>query len=96
MNVIQIIAVYLAVLNIIAFAAMGADKWKAIHHAWRIPEAVLFLVVILGGSLGGFLAMHLFRHKTKHWYFRYGFPVILALHLIGGAYLIGSGKIVIM
>lgn len=96
MNVIQIIIAYLAVLNIAAFTAMGVDKWKAAHHAWRIPEAVLFLLVILGGSFGGFIAMHLFRHKTKHWYFRYGFPVILALHLIGGAYLIGAGNIVIM
>ncbi|MBR1470722.1 MAG: DUF1294 domain-containing protein [Lachnospiraceae bacterium] len=96
MDVIWIIAAYLAAVNIIAFTAMGADKWKAMHHAWRIPEAVLFLVVILGGSLGGFLAMHIFRHKTRHWYFRYGFPVILALHLIAGAYLIGSGNIVIM
>ncbi len=81
MNVIQIIIAYLAVLNIAAFTAMGVDKWKAAHHAWRIPEAVLFLLVILGGSFGGFIAMHLFRHKTKHWYFTYGLPVILILQI---------------
>ncbi len=96
MEVIKIIAVYIAVMNILGFATMGLDKWKAIHHAWRIPEFMLFLVALLGGSIGSFIGMHLFRHKTKHWYFLYGIPTIMALQIIAAAYLIGSDKITIM
>lgn len=96
MEVIRIIAVYLAVINLLGFMTMGLDKWKAIHHAWRIPEFMLFLVALLGGSIGSFLGMHLFRHKTKHWYFLFGIPLIMALQIIAAAYLIGSDRIVIM
>jgi len=96
MEVIKIIACYLAVMNILGLATMGLDKWKAIHHAWRIPEFTLFLVALMGGSIGSFLGMHLFRHKTKHWYFLFGLPLIMALQIIIAAYLIGSDKVTIM
>ncbi|MCR5249357.1 MAG: DUF1294 domain-containing protein [Lachnospiraceae bacterium] len=96
MDVIRIIIVYLGVMNVLGLGMMGLDKWKAANHRWRIPEIHLFLLAFLGGSLGTFLGMHLFRHKTKHWYFRYGMPLILAAHLIFGAWLIGSGRVIIM
>lgn len=72
---------YLAVMNLIGFFIMGADKKRAIRGAWRISEASLFLVAFLGGALGCTLGMRHFRHKTKHWYFKYGMPVIFAVQL---------------
>lgn len=80
-TVIIAVAIYLVVMNIIAFASMGIDKKKAMKGAWRIPEKSLFLPVILGGSLGGVLGMKHFRHKTKHWYFQYGFPMFLVIDI---------------
>lgn len=82
MNVITIILAYIFVINLVAFALMGIDKLKAKKRMWRIPEATLFLFVLFGGSLGGILGMFLFHHKTRHWYFLYGFPFILILQLI--------------
>ena len=87
---------YLIVINVVTFLVYGIDKWKAKHRQWRIPEATLFALAIFGGSLGSVIGMYSFRHKTKHWYFVYGLPAILALQLIIVAYLIGSGNIVIM
>ena len=83
--------VYLLVVNVVAFALMGIDKSKAKRGAWRIPERTLFLPVVLFGSLGGTLGMVTFRHKTKHWYFKYGFPALLVVQvllMIAGAYLL--------
>ena len=60
---------------------MGIDKRRAIRSAFRIPEATLFAIAILGGSIGSILGMHLFRHKTKHWYFLFGMPIILILQI---------------
>lgn len=81
MNVILVITVYLTAVNLIGFALMGFDKWKARKHAWRIPEATLFIVAVIGGSVGSILGMQVFRHKTRHWYFVYGMPAILLLQL---------------
>ena len=70
--------IYLIVMNLIGLAVMAMDKSKARHHAWRIPEKILFLVSILGGSVGTWAGMYLFHHKTKHWYFRWGFVLLTA------------------
>ncbi|MBQ7613989.1 MAG: DUF1294 domain-containing protein [Butyrivibrio sp.] len=75
------IAIYLAAINILGFASMGIDKRKAQRSAFRIPEATLFALAIMGGSLGSTIGMHLFRHKTKHWYFVFGMPIILILQV---------------
>jgi len=82
MNSFDIIILYAVAVNVVSFIVMGVDKRKAIKRAWRIPESTLFVLAIIGGSLGSIIAMHLFHHKTRHWYFLYGMPVILALQMI--------------
>lgn len=79
--------IYILVINVISFAAMGIDKRRAVKHKWRIPEKTLFLLVLLGGGIGGTAGMYLFRHKTKHWYFAAGFPVITAAEYAAVFYL---------
>lgn len=71
------ILIYLVVMNIIGFTIMGIDKSRAKRGAWRIPEKTLFLIAILGGSIGSILGMKQFRHKTKHKTFTIGMPAIL-------------------
>ncbi len=82
MNSFDLILLYAAIVNLVSFIVMGIDKRKARKRAFRIPEATLFVLAIIGGSLGSIIGMHLFRHKTRHWYFLYGMPVILALQII--------------
>ena len=82
MNSLTFLIGYIILVNIIGFALMGIDKRKAVRSAFRIPEATLFAVAIIGGSLGSILGMQLFRHKTKHWYFKFGMPIILILQIV--------------
>ena len=81
-----ILIVYLVIMNIAGFAVMGADKKKAKDNAWRIRESTLFLVSFLGGSIGTLAGMYVFRHKTKHWYFVVGMPLILILHVAAAVF----------
>ena len=74
------LAAYLAAANLVSFAAFGADKRRARRGAWRVPEKTLFLLALLGGSLGAVCGMLAFHHKTKHWYFLWGLPAILLAH----------------
>lgn len=69
----------LVVVNLVEFALMGWDKRRARRGEWRVRERTFFLLALLGGALGGIVGMQVFRHKTKHWYFRYGLPAILIL-----------------
>lgn len=80
-NMNDIIWIYLAVINVIGFLSMGIDKAKAKKGAWRVPEKTLFLFPLLGGGLGSWIGMYVFRHKTKHWYFVIGIPAILFIEL---------------
>lgn len=80
-NIFWVFIAYLIVINIIGLAIMGIDKSRAKRHAWRIPEKTLFLVSIIGGSIGTLAGMYVFRHKTRHWYFVIGMPAILLLHI---------------
>ena len=80
--------IYLLLINLIGFFAMFLDKQKAKKGKWRIPEKTLFLFAFLGGSLGTTLGMNTFRHKTKHWYFKFGMPLILILQIAGAIYLV--------
>ena len=80
-TLLLIFIIYYLIINLIGLAIMGIDKRKAIKGAYRIPEATLFCVALLGGALGTKLGMNLFRHKTKHWYFVVGMPLIFFAQL---------------
>ncbi len=82
MNSFDLILLYVVIVNLVSFIMMGVDKRKAQKRAFRIPEATLFVLAIIGGSLGSIIGMHLFHHKTRHWYFLYGMPAILAVQII--------------
>ena len=71
----------LTVMSAVLCLTMGADKSRAKSHCRRIPEARLFLLALLGGAVGGTLGMWVFRHKTRHWYFAFGFPLLAAIQL---------------
>ncbi|MBR0464331.1 MAG: DUF1294 domain-containing protein [Clostridia bacterium] len=79
------------VMNLAAFALMGHDKRRARQGKRRVPEKTLFLVAACFGGLGGVLGMQVFRHKTKHWYFKVFFPAFMVVQLAllaGGALLL--------
>ena len=81
-NIVMYFVIYLIVINIIAFLAMYIDKRKAKYGKWRIPEQSLFILALIGGSIGAIAGMYTFRHKTKKLRFSIGFPVILVLQII--------------
>lgn len=78
----EILCIYLVIINAASFLVMLADKRKAIKNRRRIPERTLLGLCALGGSLGGLAAMRLFRHKTLHLRFSIGIPVMLAVHTV--------------
>ena len=78
-TVTMVVMGVLLVLNLISFLLMGHDKQCARKNRRRVPEKTLFLLAVLFGALGGTLGMFVFRHKTKHWYFRVFFPLLLVL-----------------
>lgn len=73
--------IYFTIINFWEFVFMGLDKAYARRGEYRIPEKTSFWVALLGGAAGGTAGMFFFRHKTRHWYFRYGFPAIALLHI---------------
>ena len=81
MDVITMMLSYFAAVNLIGFALMGIDKYKAKKRAFRIPEATLFIIAVIGGSIGSILGMYTFRHKTRHRSFVYGMPFILLVQI---------------
>lgn len=84
----KLFAIYLVVMNVLGVAVMWSDKRRARLHRWRILEKVLFGVSLLGGSAGTWAGMYLFRHKTKHWYFVVGMPLILVCQAALAIYLV--------
>ena len=78
----QILLVYLLLVNAAGFLLMLVDKIKAKRNLWRIPEATIIGVAVIGGSIGAIAGMNLFRHKTKHAKFYIGLPVILVLQIM--------------
>ena len=70
------------IINIITYIIYAIDKYKSMHHNWRIRESTLIMLAVIGGSVGALLAMYTVRHKTKHNKFRIGVPVILAVQII--------------
>lgn len=88
MNVYEaVFAAALVAINLIAFAAMGADKRRAQTGKWRIKERTLFLLAALFGGVGGTAGMLVFRHKTKHWYFVLFFPLLAIAEAVLAAYI---------
>ena len=69
-------------MNLLGYLSMWSDKKRAIKGKYRISEKTLFTIALLGGSIGSILGMNHFRHKTKHWYFKYGMPTILMMQII--------------
>lgn len=85
---IKILMCYLLLVNVIAFVMYGIDKRRAKKDAWRIPEARLLLVAAAGGSVGAWMGMKVWRHKTLHKKFRYGVPAIFLLQVALALYLL--------
>ena len=78
---------YLIVINIATFLVYGIDKWKAKQGSWRISEATLLILAVIGGSIGALLGMKIWHHKTMHKKFKYGLPLILIIQIILIGYL---------
>ncbi len=81
-RLLHIILIYLAVINVVTFFMYGVDKWKAKKSKWRIREAALLGLAMLGGSIGAWLGMKVWHHKTQHKKFKYGVPAIIIVQLI--------------
>ena len=80
-NSLKYVLYYLAAINVVTFLVYGIDKLRAKRGAWRVSEKTLFVLPLLGGSVGAIAGMRVFHHKTKHWYFKYGLPLILLLQI---------------
>lgn len=79
---IELLLLYLAAVNVLAFVLYGVDKFKARQGRWRISEATLLLTAVLGGALGAWVGMQLWHHKTLHPRFRYGLPLLVLAWLV--------------
>lgn len=77
----QFILIYLVAINLVAFFLYGIDKWKAKRSKWRIPEMTLLSVAFIGGSVGAWMGMKVWHHKTMHKKFKYGIPLILFVQI---------------
>ena len=78
---------YLIVINVVTFLVYGIDKWKAKQGYWRISEATLLILAVIGGSIGALLGMKIWHHKTMHKKFKYGLPGILIIQIVLIGYL---------
>lgn len=86
--------IWLGAMNLLNVCLMGMDKRRAKKGAWRVRESAFFIVALLGGALGGWLGMYTFRHKTRHWYFKYGMPLLILLYILAAAYFMHLYKII--
>lgn len=89
-GLLQVFLIYLVVINLVTFITYGIDKLKAKRFKWRISEATLLGLAVVGGSIGAWLGMKAWHHKTLHMKFKYGIPVIILLQLLAVGYLIYS------
>ena len=85
---LRLLSLWLLLMSLVLFAVMGADKRRAQLGLHRVPEKTLFLLALLGGAVGGWLGMRVFRHKTRHWYFAWGFPLLALAQLALCAWLL--------
>ena len=77
----KILILFLIAINLVTFVVYGVDKWKAKRSKWRVPEATLLGLAVIGGSIGAWLGMKAWRHKTQHKKFKYGILLILAAQI---------------
>ena len=84
----ELLLYYFVCVNVLTFFVYGIDKWQARQGKWRISEATLLLFAVIGGSIGAWLGMRVWRHKTMHKKFKYGIPAILMIHIIIFGYLL--------
>ncbi|SDN96347.1 Uncharacterized membrane protein YsdA, DUF1294 family [Prevotella communis] len=80
----ELLLYYFVCVNVLTFFVYGIDKWQARQGKWRISESTLLLLAVIGGSIGAWLGMRVWRHKTMHKKFKYGIPAILMIHIIIG------------
>ncbi|MCF0229249.1 MAG: DUF1294 domain-containing protein [Parasporobacterium sp.] len=90
-TLLVVFIIYLIVINIAGFAVMGIDKKRAVKGQWRIPEKTFFIISLLGGGLGSWVGMYVFRHKTKHWYFVVFIPLIFIVETAAVIFLFAKG-----
>ena len=90
MDVITLLSAYFISVNLLGFALWELTNTKQKREPFRIPEATLFLIALIGGSIGSIIGMYAFRHKTRHWYFLYGMPAILLIQILIVVALISS------
>lgn len=81
-NYLKYFFIYWLVISLLAYFMVFIDKSRAIRGKYRISEKIFFWLTILGGSIGILIGMYHFRHKTQHWYFKYGVPLVIILQLI--------------
>ena len=81
LSILHVTLIYLAVINVVTFLMYGVDKWKAKKSRWRIREAALLGLAVLGGSVGAWLGMKAWHHKTLHKKFKYGVPLMIVVQL---------------
>ena len=84
----QVVLYYLLTVNLVAFLMYGLDKLKAKINQWRIPESTLLLLAVVGGSVGAWTGMQVWRHKTQHAKFKYGVPGIFIVQIFLLGYLL--------
>ena len=82
LNLLHIVLIYLVIINVVTFFMYSIDKWKAKKSKWRIRETALLGLAVLGGSIGAWLGMKVWHHKTLHKKFRYGVPAIIIIQLL--------------
>ena len=82
--------IYLLAVNAVTFIVYGIDKYKAKHAKWRISEATMLLLAVVGGSIGAWCGMKVWHHKTMHKKFKYGVPVILLLQVALAVWIINK------
>ena len=88
----QVFWISILILNVVTFFVFGIDKFKAKKSLWRIPESTLLILAAVGGSVGAYLGMKVWHHKTLHKKFSLGVPAILLLHLALLVYIMNSSS----
>lgn len=82
MKFLHIVLIYLVATNVVTFFMYGLDKYKAKHKKWRLSEAGLLLLAVIGGSIGAWIGMKVWHHKTLHKKFKYGIPAIIIIQAL--------------